>query len=616
MKRYLKPSENSRFQSSIVIRSLQILSKRDQKKIVAVTFIQVFLGILDLAGVLIVGIVGSLAITGVSNVDNGNKVGFVLQALRLQERNLQTQVAFLGMIAAATLILKTLISLYFTRKTLYFLSRRSAVLSSTLISKLLGQSLLTVQQRSMQQTIYALTNGVSTISVGVLGTLAYLISDTSLLIILTAGLFVVDTTIALSSLAFFSLVGVSLYRIMHRRIRQLGNLQAELSIQSSEKLTEVLSSYRELVVRNRRYYYADEFGKIRLKLSNIIAENTFRQNISKYVMEMAIVFGSFVIAGIQFSTQTASHAVAVLAIFLAASSRIGPAVLRVQSGLLQIKSSIGSAGPTLDLIEELGSEPSIEKVGDLVETTHVGFIPQVDVSNVTFTYPGKSKPAVRDVTLQFEPGSVVAIVGPSGAGKTTLVDLMLGVIKPDSGSVLISNTDPLESVKLWPGAIAYVPQDVVITNSTIAENITMGFPNSPSHKQLIANSVNLSHLAQFIETLPQKTQSHVGDRGTSLSGGQRQRLGIARALFTNPGLLILDEATSSLDGEMEANISDSINTLKGQVTVVLIAHRLSTVRNVDKVIYMQDGEVRAEGKFEEVRIKVPDFDKQARLMGL
>ena len=562
------------------------------------------------------GLLGSLAISGVSNANRGDRVGMVLGFLNLQNSSLQNQVAVLGTIATLTLIAKTLLSLFFTRRTLYFLSRRSAQISSVLISKLLGQSLLKVQERSSQQTIYALTNGVSTISVGVLGTMVYLISDISLLIILSIGLFVVDPTIAFSTLFIFGLIGFLLYRIMHVRVKELGNKQAELSIRSAEKLLEVLNSYRELVVRNRRYYYAKQFQDVRLELSNILAENTFRQNISKYVMEMTIVFGALLISAIQFSTQTASHAVAVLAIFLVASTRIGPAVLRVQSGLLQIRASIGSAGPTLEMIEELGSEESIEKVSDSVDTVHDGFVAEIKVENASFTYPDSSAPAIKNVNLVVEPGSIVAIVGPSGAGKTTLVDLMLGVLKPDLGTVRISGKEPLQAVALWPGAMSYVPQDVVITNSTIAENITMGFPEDVSHAELTEEALFVSQLNDFVRTLPGGLSTPVGDRGTSISGGQRQRLGIARGMFTKPSLLILDEATSALDGETEANISHAIQNMKGTATVVMIAHRLSTVRNVDQVIYMDGGEVRAIGTFDEVREMITDFDKQAKLMGL
>ena len=598
------------------MRSLRVLTKRERYLIVAVAVIQICLSLLDLAGVLLVGLLGSLAITGVANSNRGDRVGQVLEFLKIENLPLQNQVAILGFIAASALILKTLVSLYFTRRTLYFLSRRSAQLSSILISKLLGQSLLRIQKVSTQQTIYALTNGVSTITVGVLGTLVYLISDISLLIILTTGLFVVDTTIAFSTLFIFSLVGFLLYRVMHVRVRLLGIRQAELSIESSEKLMDVLSSYRELVVKNRRYFYSDEFGKIRLELSNIMAENTFRQNISKYVLEMTIVFGALLISAIQFSSQTAPHAIAVLAVFLAASTRIGPAVLRVQSGLLQIKSSVGTAGPTLELIEVLGNEESIEKVLDTVQTNHSGFEPKIKLHKVSFAYPGNETLAINEVNLEITTGSVVAIVGSSGAGKTTLVDLILGVLSPSSGEISISGISPIEAISNWPGALAYVPQDVVITNTTIAGNVTMGYPVDPSHLELIEKALEIAQLSEFVSTLKNGIETRVGDRGTSISGGQRQRIGIARALFTHPRLLILDEATSALDGTTEASISEAIQALRGNATIVMIAHRLSTVREVDQVVYMENGRIAAVGTFEEVRQQIPDFDQQAKLMGL
>lgn len=613
--RYLV-SLSKRLSNSTIARSLKVLTKRERYLIIAIAIIQICLSLMDLAGVLIVGLLGSLAITGVSNANRGDRVNQILEFLNIDNQPLQNQVAILGVIAAFTLIAKTLVSLYFTRRALYFLSRRSGQLSSILISKLLGQSLLRIQERSTQQTIYALTNGVSTITVGVLGTLVYLISDFSLLIIMTVGLFVVDTTIAFSTLFIFSLIGLLLYRVMHVQVRTLGIKQAELSIESSEKLMEVLSSYRELVVRNRRYFYSNQFGKIRLELSNIMAENTFRQNISKYVMEMTVVFGALFISAIQFSTQTASQAIAVLAVFLAASTRIGPAVLRVQAGMLQIKASTGMAAPTLELIESLGSEDSIEKELDEVQTEHLGFEPKIKLQNISFTYPGNSTPAVDDVNLEIASGSVVAIVGSSGAGKTTLVDLMLGVLSPSSGTVSISGMTPVEAVREWPGALSYVPQDVIIINTTISGNVTMGYPDQEIHEPLIARALETAQLKEFVYSLKQGVKTTVGDRGTSISGGQRQRLGIARALFTAPRLLILDEATSALDGVTEANISESINALKGHTTVVMIAHRLSTVREVDRVIYMEKGRVAAVGTFDEVRQQIPNFDEQAKLMGL
>ena len=214
------------------------------------------------------------------------------------------------------------------------------------------------------------------------------------------------------------------------------------------------------------------------------------------------------------------------------------------------------------------------------------------------------------------PGSSVAFVGPSGAGKTTIIDVLLGVLNPDNGSVSISGLAPLLAVAKWPGAVSYVPQDVVIAAGSIRENVALGYPIGEASDELVMGALKVAHLDEFVSSLPEGIETQVGERGAKISGGQRQRLGIARAMFTRPHLLVLDEATSSLDGETEVSISEAIHSLRGSTTVVLIAHRLSTVRNVDMVVYLSKGKVLAKGTFDEVRSMVPDFDRQAKIMGL
>ena len=430
------------------------------------------------------------------------------------------------------------------------------------------------------------------------------------------GLFIVDPTIALSIFLIFGLIGFLLYRLMHLKVRELGLKQSEIGIRSSERILEVISSYRETVVRNRRDYYSREIGKQRLELADISAEMSFMPNISKYVMEVTVVLGSILVSAIQFITQDAVHAVAVLSIFLAASTRIAPAILRIQQGSISIRGSLGAANPTLELIELLGNSSTVEKTSDLVETKHVGFQAKIKLENVSLTYPNKEIPAIFGINLNIEPGQIVALVGPSGAGKTTIVDVLLGILKPDFGTVQISELPPLACISKWSGAISYVPQDVMISNGTIRENVAMGFPIEVATDELVWDALEVAQLLSFTKSLPNGLDTPVGDRGTKISGGQRQRLGIARAMFTKPALLVLDEATSSLDGETEANISEAVQLMRGTVTVLMIAHRLSTVRNADVVIYMDSGKIISVGNFEEVRSQVPDFDRQAKLMGL
>ena len=606
----------NRWQLSTISRAAAILSNGDRRKIILVIVLQISFGFLDLLGVGLVGVIGALAIRGVQSQTPGDRVTVVLTFLHLENLTFQKQVAILGLIAVFLLIGKTIFTIIFSRRILFFLSRRSATITANIVAKLLSQSILTIQSRSLQETLYALTGGVNIITVGILGNLVSLISDLSLLMLLATGLFLVDITMAVTTFLIFGTVAVSLYLLLQVRAKKLGIMFAEKSVVSNEKIFEVLNSYRESVVKNRRSFYAKEIGELRKKLAETSAELSFMPSVSKYVIEVTTVFGAIIVCGIQFTTNDASRAVAVLAIFLASSSRIAPAVLRMQQVAISIRGSLGSAIPTLELIESLSKESKqIENI-DALDIVHHGFNSEIEISNVTFTYPGKLLPVIKNASFSIRPGSIVALVGPSGAGKTTLVDLILGVLRPDEGDVKVSGQSPSAAIESWPGALAYVPQDVMISNGTIRNNVALGFPIEEATNDLVNDALRIGQLIEFTEKLPEGIDSYVGDRGTRISGGQRQRLGIARAMFTKPHLLVLDEATSSLDGETEANISGAIQNMRGLVTVVMIAHRLSSVRHADIVLYLEAGEILASGTFEEVRNTVPNFDKQAQLMGL
>ena len=594
----------------------ELLDRKDQRKLGLMAVVQLFLSLLDLIGVALVGILATLAINGIQSEASSGKVATVLRLMRLDEFPLQTQAAILGMSAVLLLIGRTILSVIFVRRTLFFLSRRGASISSSLFSKVISQSLQGIQKHSIQEYLYSITGGVETITLRILAQFVTLISDGSLLLVMAVGLLVVDPILAITSFVALGLVSFTLYRMMHSRARKLGLLNSKTDIRSRESITEALTTYREISVKNRQSYYVKEVSDARMQIANILAENNFMPYMSKYVIESTVVVAALLISAMQFLMTDAIHAISTLSVFLAAGTRIAPAILRLQQGAIQIQSGLGNAATTLEMIDELNSAKLTQTELSQFSDIHLGFIPEIIISKLSLTYEGQEVPALSGIELSIKPGSITAIVGPSGAGKTSLIDVLLGVSTPDEGFVLISQLDPRAAIKEWPGAIAYVPQDISIANRTIGENVALGFDFEKIGEDLIWRALETAQLTDFVRELPNELQTHVGDRGTKLSGGQRQRLGIARALVTYPKLLVLDEATSALDGRSERDVSDAIQHLKGSVTVVMIAHRLSTVRNADQVIYMEKGKILARGTFDEVRGSVPNFDSQAKLMGL
>ena len=594
---------------------MRLLSTRDRRLVYFVIAVTIFFGLMDLVGVMLIGAIGSLSVTGVSSGQTGNRVSRLLQSLNIETYSLQTQVGILGTLAALTLISKTILSLIFTKKSLFFLARRGAMISADLVKKYFSLPVSRINSRSAQESIYALTAGVNYVMVGVIGVWMSLISDISLLLILGVGLFFVDATTAFGATVIFASVATILHNQMYNKVKAIGERQSYLNVVGSQRIFEAVNSYRELLVRDRRGYYAGQIAQNRYQLADGTANITFMQNISKYVLELTLVASALLLAFYQFNTATASRAIAVVTIFIAASTRITPAVLRVQQGLIQIKANLGQAKPAVSLMEELRSLNEVADSSKELLRDHKDFVSNVTAVDITFHYVSDIE-VLQKINLEVKPGEFVALAGGSGAGKTTLVDVILGALEPQNGKVLISGLTPIKAFSKWPGAVSYVPQDSPIIDGTLRENLGLGYPPSLLTDEICWEVLALARLDDFIRSLPDGLDTQVGDRGTRLSGGQRQRLGIARSLVTRPKLLILDEATSSLDGLTESEISESLRKLIGDVTLIVIAHRLSTVVDADRIYFLDSGEVRAVGTFDELKTISPEFRVQAELMGL
>jgi ABC-type multidrug transport system fused ATPase/permease subunit len=607
------------YRNSDYFKIYKIVNKSDKVKLVIVSFIQIFLSIFDLIGVAFIGLIGSVSVAAISSTKITGRTESIINFLGIQDFSSQYQVAILGLLSAILMVVKTFTSLYLNKKVIYYLSRRGAVITANLTASLFKKSYVDIKKQGSQNLIYSLTSGVNGMTTGVLGSTVALISDFSLLMVLIGGLLLVNTTMTLILLSTLSTIAAIMYLIIRNKNKNLAILGARYSIDASSKIFEAVGSYRELTLRGQRQYFANTIGKTRMLQADAVAEASYLMNVNKYVLEAAVILITLLIAGIQFLISNALRSVATLTLFFAAISRIAPAIFRIQQNLLTVKSSLGMAKPTLDLIYSLQlsiNEEGTEDNVEVVPISHEGFFSNIEVKNLSFKYSGGQLFAVKNINLYLRTGMLVAIVGPSGAGKSTLVDLLLGLHHPSSGSVEISGISAMKAIEKWPGAVAYVPQEIQLVAGSISENILLGFSNSKSNLDIVVKAMHMAELGEYINDNNEIIETNIGDEGGKLSGGQRQRVGIARALLTNPKILVLDEATSSLDAQTEDNVTSTINKIINNSLVLIVAHRLATVRKADLVIYMQDGEIKAQGSFEHVRDRIPNFDTQAQLMGL
>jgi ABC-type multidrug transport system fused ATPase/permease subunit len=593
----------------------------DRRKAYAITVIQVVLGLLDLIGVLLFGLLFSLSNSGASSGITSD----ILRIFRIDDLEHDTAVLIIGLAAACLLIIRTLLSILTTRKMLFFLSRKSAILSASVVEKLLSQNILFIQTRTTQQLVFILTKGMDAMVLQVFGATLALVVDFSLLIIIGTGLIFVNSILAISTFSYFAMVVIVLFYLVQGRAKRLGFANSHHDIKSNEKIIEVLHAFREIKVKNRVSGYIEKIGTLRRNYADTAAEIAFLPLIGKYVIETSVVLGALLLGAIQVLISAGENSLSTTMIFLAAATRIAPAVLRVQQGLVQINAASGLAGATQEFLKELenlpsqsgfASKSSVSPSSKLSHARSTRFDPKLTIKNVSFNYSKTGLEFFKNLDVEVASGSFLAIVGPSGSGKTTLVDLMLGILSPDAGEVLISGLKPGDSIRAWPGSVAYIPQDVFIANGTIRENVCLGYGVDFFSDEQVVSALKLAQLNDFLKIGESGLDRYVGDRGASLSGGQIQRIGIARALISDPKFLVMDEATSALDSETESAISNVLTNLRGRTTIIMIAHRISTLRNADQVLYVEQGRIRARGAFNEVAESVPEFQNQLRILGI
>ena len=607
-------------------KAISLLDPQKRRLLIFAAGLQVSLGLLDLLGIALIGLVAAVAVSSIGTAGIPAPAQNFLDAIGLGGFTISQISVVLALSAVIILVTKTGLSAIMSRRIMVFLANRQAELSVKLARDFLSRPLVVIQKWTTSEATYALGGGASAATVSLLGAGITIASEVFLFSIVGITLLVYDPILTVISFTLFLSIVLILQRFLGRWSARNAQVMTDTSIANLTIVAEALATYRESTVLNRRDLYVAKFENNAFTNARTGALSAYILEIPKYVLEASLYLGILVLAVVQFLTNDWAAAAATTALFLAAGSRIIPSLLRLQGAGITIRNASIQAQPTFFMYDYLNALPANEvssmarvtakDIHQSIESGYPGFEATINMTNVELRYEDAADPAVTGISFSCKAGDSIALVGSTGAGKSTLADLILSVLDPDSGQILIGGVSPREAILRWPGAISYVPQNVALTIGTVRENVAMGLPVDLIDDDLVWAALHRAHLADFLTEFREGIETNVGERGFRLSGGQRQRLGIARALYTKPKLLVLDEATSSLDSETEQVIIEMLNELESEVTTVTVAHRLATVRRADLLIYLKDGRSIAQGTFEEVRRLAPDFDRQAALLGL
>ncbi len=589
-----------------------LLLRREKYRLSLMVLGQTLLVVLDIFSIGLVGVYISNSL-GMTSKNESSGISRIISLVLLSGNG---KPYLLLVLAVILFILKTYFSVLLTKSILKFFGNKSSDFSSELIEEYFIYGLQGLNRQNLQTFIFNVSRGTEILALQVLSPLSMAFCDFILLLTISLGLLLIDPRVALVTILIFTLVVIVIGKLYGGKSSSLGGDARKMTLECNSEIVKLHDSYREFFTKGKVNESTTNIKQIRFELSQTLAKVAFLPYVGKYVIEVTMILGGILIGIVTFSFSTLSQAVSTLAIFLVSASRLAPAILRMQQNYLSIRTYQGMSLNIVDLITNARNERARKLSLVETESSEEFFEPTIELDKVKFRYANNPNFALTVDSLVIEPGQIVAFVGPSGSGKSTLVDLILGLLTPTSGEIRVSGEPPASALKFWPGMVAYVPQNVSIFDGTFRENLMLGHDSKDYDEKQLDKVIEMAALKDFLDNSGIGPATNLGSEGQLLSGGQTQRIGIARALITDPKLLVLDEATSSLDVVTETLINKMIKESKGERTIIVIAHRLSTVVEADLVVYIENGKIGAKGSFEEVRIQIPNFDKQAKLLGL
>jgi ATP-binding cassette subfamily C protein len=593
-------------------RSLGFMTRGERTTYFAIIALRSLAAFLDVFGIFLIGLVAAVAAQQLDPAAAEENGGMVILGFQLPVLD-SGQLFLLVIFVLAVFILKATISILLMRWLSWFIAGVEARNARAVAEYLLRGSLASAKRFSKAELQYAITEGSNWAFTGILNNFANILSESFLLIVIAAAFVVVNPVAALFAFGYFAIVMLLMQYFIGRSLKRAGEDAAEGTMMTANTVSDTIDTFREISVLSRQDLFVEKINKHRLRVARSGSTLAFLSGMPRYIVETALILGVVLLVGQQLLSGNLAGGLATLGVFLTGGVRIMASLLPLQTALAALRVNAERSRAAQNLLGEVRQAEADRALEGAVTGERPDGL-DVVADHVRFAYAGDEHDTIRDVSLTIPAGAYAAIIGPSGAGKTTLVDLMLGLISPTGGSVLLGGLAPSALRKLAPGMVSYVPQKPGLVSGTIRENIALGIASEEIDDELLEEVIDAAYLREFIDGLPEGHGTSVGKQVDALSGGQIQRIGLARALYARPRLLILDEATSGLDAGSEAFVGKSLAALHGRVTVIVIAHRLSTVQHADVVFVIEEGRMTASGDFKTVRATVPMVAEYVKLM--
>lgn len=589
---------------NIVFKLLALLTPKERLRAQLLAFMILMMALLDTLGV--ASIMPFIAVASNPDLIESNFILFTLY-VSLGEPSKSDFTLMLGALMFALLVL----ALAFKAITTYFQLRfnymREYSIGKRLIEMYLNQPYVWFLTRNSSDLGKNILSEISTVVEKAFIPCTTLISQSAVAFALLVLLLIVDPLLAISIGVVLASTYVVIFKVISGKLNRLGLSSYEANTKRFSVVNEAFSAAKEIKVGSLENFYITHFATQAELYAKYQSAGLAMVSLPRFALE-ATVFGGMLLIVLYLMAQGSSFTsvLPIISLYAFAGYRLVPALQQIYGSISQLRIIAPIVNSLYDELSELKFDSATNsKEASITLNTSIA------LHNVDFTYPGADKKALSGINISIPIKKVIGLVGSTGCGKTTIVDLILGLLRPQLGALCIDGQVINSSnIKQWQKLIGYVPQEIYLADGTIESNIAFGVNKSDFNKSLIIRAAKVANLHEFIMTdLPHGYETKVGERGIRLSGGQRQRIGIARALYRSPQVLILDEATSALDNLTESVVMDAINELRNDITIILVAHRLSTVKKCDQIFVIENGVVVDQGGYVQLKASNQFFQK-------